>query len=181
MAVTRDIHHAVRLNKQSTDFRQYLILHGFVAKLIGTFKLNTNGELIAAFPPPPARYAGMPGSAIKRYELVDTALAVNHEMTTDLHPVEVRQARGNSIELATKQLPDEVATKFPGRQTDAVHHNQAELSRYPLILVRALPLSRSREEMFMNVQGQVTWLAKAASTSVYHPSRMQALVQGATA
>lgn len=179
MAVTRDIHHAVRLNKQSTDFRQYLILHGFVAKLIGTLKLNTNGELIAAFPPPPARYASMPGSAIKRNELVDPALAVNHEMTADFHPVEIGQARGNSIELATKQLPDEVATKFPGRQTDAMHNNQAELSRYPLILVRALPLSRGREEMFMNIQGQVTWLDNAASTSVYHPSRMQAWVQGA--
>ncbi len=108
---------------------QCLILDLFIGFIIRPFQLNPYGKVIAIFAPKITGFARMPGPSSKRHELHYLTIATDQQMRGNLqmgNRLEIRMLPG--IQCVGKELLDVGAAKLARWQTDAVNHDQADIT-----------------------------------------------------
>ena len=75
-----DIRNGIVGPQQGDQCAQARVLRILERNFIGTFQFDTQRKIVAAFAPPPARYACMPGALCARHELNQLAIAPYQKM-----------------------------------------------------------------------------------------------------
>lgn len=80
VAVSGQVYRRMALANGADQGCQCFVLHVLERIVVAAFKLDTNREIIAALASAPARYAGMPGSAVERNKLDGAAVALDEQV-----------------------------------------------------------------------------------------------------
>lgn len=103
--------------------RQGMVLPVGEGLEVTAFKLDANGEVVAARATAPGRDAGVPCTFVTRHELYDLAVAPHQKMGRHPNPFDLFiKGVFRMIQRVGKEPLDCVAAIFSGRQTDVMNH-----------------------------------------------------------
>ena len=137
IAVTHHRIDRVALPQLSQEPIERLVLDIFERKLVATFELDADREIVAAISPHPAGDARVPGTPGAGNELDQFAVAPYQEVRG--HPKALQLAEigvGLRIEAVGEQGDDFRSAELARRQADGMDDNQPHrLSRWPLVAI----------------------------------------------
>ena len=106
------------------------VLVARVARIVGAFEFDADGEIVAPGTAAPARDAGVPRAAIKGDKLGECTLATHQEVRGDSHSLKVGQARvAGSVQGVAKEPLDLTGAEFAGGQRNTVDDDEADVLR----------------------------------------------------
>lgn len=109
--------------KLSYESAEHCILHIFVGLIVRTFQLNANAKVVAVYPVPPGRYAGVPCPIVTGDKLGQGTLAIDKKMCGDFQPPQfIKRRIPGAIEGVAKQRFHIITAKTARRQGNIVHH-----------------------------------------------------------
>ena len=137
IAVGCDISNRQRLQQIARQTRKAIVLAVVECGLVGSFKLYSDGKIVAAGPAAPCRRPGMPCPQVHRHELLQRAVAAHQEMGRNAQVPEFLEARmGRGVETVREQSLDRIAPELSRRKAYRMHHEQRHRHAFrPLVAV----------------------------------------------
>jgi len=127
IAVADDIGDRIARKERSAQARERLVLSLGEGNVLGPFKFDSDGKVVAVFTSGVARLACMPCALAAWHELHDLAVAPDQEMRG--HPKSPQGFEigvGSAIETVGEQANHRLPTELARRKTDGVNDQQRD-------------------------------------------------------